>query len=192
MGKARQTRKFAAMKRMISLTDSRIKKKDRLKKVTPFKQDTSHHMSVKHNPEVFPCLKDSYNEALGPPYHILLDTNYVNFSIKNRLDIFKSTMDCLLAKYCVMGEIEKMSERYRVALKILRDERIQRLTCQHRGTYADDCLVERCKSRCYIVATCDRDLRRRIRKITGVPIMYIHGHRVVIEKMPMALGAPKL
>ncbi|CAH8452681.1 unnamed protein product [Schistosoma mattheei] len=147
-------------------------------------------MSVKHNPEVFPCLKDSYNEALGPPYHILLDTNYVNFSIKNRLDLFKSTMDCLLAKCflyvtdCVMGEIEKMSERYRVALKILRDERIQRLTCQHRGTYADDCLVERCKSRCYIVATCDRDLRRRIRKITGVPIMYIHGHRVVIEKCP--------
>ncbi|CAH8439802.1 unnamed protein product [Schistosoma turkestanicum] len=192
MGKARQTRKFAAMKRMISLTDSRIKKQNRLKKVTPFKQDTSHHISVKHNAEVFPCLKDSYNEALGPPYHILLDTNYVNFSIKNRLDLFKSMMDCLLAKYCVMGEIEKMSERYRVALKILRDERIQRLTCQHRGTYADDCLVERCKSRCYIVATCDRDLRRRIRKITGVPIMYIHGHRVVVEKMPMALGAPKL
>nr|CAX74557.1 hypotherical protein [Schistosoma japonicum] len=198
MGKARQTRKFAAMKRMISLKDSRIKKRDRIKKTAPFKHDTSHHISVKHNPEVFPCLKDSYNEALGPPYHILLDTNYVNFSIKNRLDLYKSIMDCLLAKCflyvtdCVMGEIEKMSERYRVALKILRDERIQRLTCQHRGTYADDCLVERCKSRCYIVATCDRDLRRRIRKITGVPIIYIHGHRVVVEKMPMALGAPKL
>nr|CAH8830184.1 unnamed protein product [Trichobilharzia regenti] len=198
MGKARQTRRFAAMKRMISLKDSRIKKRDQFKKITPFKQESSHHLSVKHNVEVLPCLKDSYNEALGPPYHILLDTNYVNFSIKNRLDLFKSIMDCLLAKCflyvtdCVMGEIEKMSERYRVALKILRDERIQRLTCQHRGTYADDCLVERCKSRCYIVATCDRDLRRRIRKITGVPIMYIRGHRVVIEKMPMALGAPKL
>lgn len=76
--------------------------------------------------------------------------------------------------------------------RILRDERIQRLTCQHRGTYADDCLFERCKARCYIVATCDRDLKRRIRKITGVPIMYISGHRVTVEKMPMALGAPKM
>ncbi|KAA3679923.1 U3 small nucleolar RNA-associated protein 24 [Paragonimus westermani] len=199
MAKARRTRKFAAQKRMISLTDSRIKKCDQHKKlVNPLKASTSHHVSIKHNPEVFPRLKDSYNEALGPPYHILLDTNYVNFSIKNRLDLFRSIMDCLLAKCflyvtdCVMGEIEKMSERYRVALKILRDERIQRLTCQHKGTYADDCLVERAQSRCYIVATCDRDLRRRIRKITGVPIMYIHGHRVTVEKMPMALGAPKI
>lgn len=31
--------------------------------------------------------------------------------------------------------------------------------------------------RCYIVATCDRDLRRRIRKIAGVPIMFIQSHR---------------
>lgn len=56
------------------------------------------HLSVKHNHEVLPSLKDSYNDALGPPYHILLDTNYVNFSIKNRLDLFRSIMDCLLAK----------------------------------------------------------------------------------------------
>ncbi|TGZ63784.1 hypothetical protein CRM22_006731 [Opisthorchis felineus] len=199
MTKARRTRKFAAQKRMIALTDSRIKKRDQHKKlVNPLKQNIVQRISIKHNPEVFPRLKDSYNEALGPPYHILLDTNYINFSIKNRLDLFRSIMDCLLAKCflyvtdCVMGEIEKMPERYRVALKILRDERIQRLTCQHRGTYADDCLVERCQARCYIVATCDKDLKRRIRKITGVPIMYIRGHRVTIEKMPMALGAPKL
>ncbi|VDP94170.1 unnamed protein product [Echinostoma caproni] len=177
MGKTRKTRKF----RFTCLTTMcSSKKKDQHKKIiNPFKENTSHH-------------------ALGPPYHILLDTNYVNFSIKNRLDLFRSIMDCLLAKCflyvtdCVMGEIEKMPERYRVALKILRDDRIQRLTCQHRGTYADDCLVERCQSRCYIVATCDRDLKRRIRKITGVPIMYIRGHRVTVEKMPMALGAPKL
>lgn len=79
-----------------------------------------------------------------------------------------------------------------IIFRILRDPRIERLTCQHKGTYADDCLVDRCTARCYIVATCDRDLRRRIRKVTGVPIMYIHNHRVTVEKMPMALGAPKI
>ncbi|KAL5108988.1 hypothetical protein TcWFU_005645 [Taenia crassiceps] len=183
----------------LNLKDTRIKKLDRdklreAKKVAK----AATRMVVKNRSELVPCLRGSYNEALGPPYHILLDTNYVNFSIKNRLDLFDSIMDCLLAKCflyvtdCVMGEIEKMSERYRVALRILRDPRIERLTCQHKGTYADDCLVERCQARCYIVATCDRDLRRRIRKITGVPIMYIRNHRVTIEKMPMALGAPKI
>ncbi|VDD80702.1 unnamed protein product [Mesocestoides corti] len=199
MGKRKQTRKFAVMKKTLNLKDTRIKKLDREKlRDSKIAAKAATRMVVKNRSELVSCLKDSYNEALGPPYHILLDTNYVNFSIKNRLDLFNSIMDCLLAKCflyvtdCVMGEIEKMPERYRVALKILRDPRIERLTCQHKGTYADDCLVERCAARCYIVATCDRDLRRRIRKITGVPIMYIHNHRVTIEKMPMALGAPKI
>ncbi len=46
------------------------------------------------------------------------------------------------------------------------DPRCERIPCTHAGTYADDCLCERVKRhRCYIVATCDRDLRRRIRKV---------------------------
>ena len=45
--------------------------------------------------------------------------------------------------------------------------------------------------KCYIVATCDRDLRNRIRKVPGVPIMYIRDHRFTIERMPDAFGAPK-
>ena len=37
----------------------------------------------------------------------------------------------------------------------------------HSGTYADDCICERVRQhRCYIVATCDRDLRRRLRKVS--------------------------
>lgn len=60
------------------------------------------------------------------------------------------------------------------------DPRVERLPCTHKGTYADDCICERVKQhRCYIVATCDRDLRRRIRKIAGVPIMFIQSHKCV-------------
>ena len=44
--------------------------------------------------------------------------------------------------------------------------------------------------KCYIVATCDRDLKRRIRRIPGVPIMYIRAHKYSIERMPEAFGAP--
>lgn len=39
-----------------------------------------------------------YNTQLGPPFHILIDTNFINFSIQNKLDIFQSMMDCLYAK----------------------------------------------------------------------------------------------
>lgn len=36
----------------------------------------------------------------------------------------------------------------------------------HKGTYADDCLVSRVtQHKAFIVATCDKDLKRRIRKV---------------------------
>ncbi|PIO65834.1 hypothetical protein TELCIR_12474 [Teladorsagia circumcincta] len=93
---------------------------------------------------------------------------------------------------CVMGELEKAGRRFKIALKVIKDNRFQRLKCDHKGTYADDCLVQRVtQHKCYIVATCDRDLKRRIRKIPGVPIMYILGHRFSIERMPDAYGAPQ-
>eukprot|EP01035_Chromulina_nebulosa_P020845 gene20845-27015_t len=92
---------------------------------------------------------------------------------------------------CVMAELEKLGSKFRLALRLAKDPRFERLPCTHSGTYADDCLVERCQQhRCYIVATCDRDLKRRIRKIPGVPIMYINSHKYSIERLPEAFGAP--
>lgn len=66
------------------------------------------------------------------------------------------------------------------------------MKCDHKGTYADDCIVDRVRQhRIYIVATCDKDLKRRIRKVPGVPIMYIAAHKYTIERMAEAYGAPK-
>ena len=44
---------------------------------------------------------------------------------------------------CVMAELEKLGPKYRVALRIVKDPRFERLPCMHKGTYADDCLVQR-------------------------------------------------
>ena len=91
----------------------------------------------------------SYNRALGPPYRIILDTNFINMSISNKLDIFKHSMDCLLGKVipyvpdCVVAELEKLGHKYRLALKLTKDPRFKRLICNHKGTYADDCITNR-------------------------------------------------
>ncbi|KRX22792.1 rRNA-processing protein FCF1 -like protein, partial [Trichinella nelsoni] len=148
--------------------------------------------SKNDNPEVRELPRKSaalflqYNEHLGPPYHVILDTNFINFSIKNKLDIVKSMTDCLYAKCvpyitdCVLGELEKMGTKFKLALRVIKDPRFERLVCLHKGTYADDCIVQRVtEAKCYIVATCDKDLKRRIRKIPGVPIMYITNHRLL-------------
>ncbi|XP_014255928.1 rRNA-processing protein FCF1 homolog [Cimex lectularius] len=198
MGKSKQAHKlasqrFAHMKKMISLKDPRVLEKLGKKKIEKKKPD-----AVNHVPQVSSALFFQYNSQLGPPYHVLVDTNFINFSIKYKLDIIQSMMDCLYAKCipyitdCVFAEMEKLGRKYKVALRIMKDDRFERLPCLHKGTYADDCITQRVtQHKCYIVATNDRDLKRRIRKIPGVPIMYIAHHRYTIERMPDAYGAPR-
>ncbi|XP_076464522.1 rRNA-processing protein FCF1 homolog [Babylonia areolata] len=193
MGKVnKQKAKFADMKRRISLKDSRLKPKDRMKKKKE-KKKKGENLSIRALPQMPASFFFSYNKNLGPPFRILVDTNFINFSIASKLDVFQSFMQCLAAKCipyitdCVMAELEKLGRRYRVALRIVRDPRFERLPCLHKGTYADDCLVERVtQHKCYMVATNDKDLKRRIRKIPGVPIIYLHNHKYEVERLPEA------
>ena len=61
---------------------------------------------------------------------------------------------------------------------VRQDPRVERLPCTHSGTYADDCICERVRQhKCYIVATCDRDLRRRLRKACAPCSGVRHRHR---------------
>lgn len=191
MGKAKKTRKFAEVKRMIAPPKP---EKQQMKK-------KKEEEEVRHVDKTPAALFFKYNTQLGPPYQVIIDTNFINFSIRNKIDLVKGMMDCLYAECtpcitdCVMAELEKLGQKYRVALKIAKDPRVERLPCTHKGTYADDCICERVKQhRCYIVATCDRDLRRRLRKIAGVPIMYIQSHKYSIERLPEATmgGAPRV
>ncbi|KAI5345739.1 hypothetical protein L3X38_013616 [Prunus dulcis] len=197
MGRARKGPKFAVMKKVVT---SKAIKSYKEEVLNPNKKDLTKEKLPRNVPNVSSALFFKYNTALGPPYRVLVDTNFINFSIQNKLDLEKAMMDCLYAKCtpcitdCVMAELEKLGQKYRVALRIAKDPRFERLPCTHKGTYADDCLVERVtQHKCYIVATCDRDLKRRIRKIPGVPIMYITQHKYSIERLPEATigGAPR-
>jgi hypothetical protein len=40
----------------------------------------------------------SHNESLGPPYRVLVDTNFINFSLQNKVELVQGMMDCLMAK----------------------------------------------------------------------------------------------
>lgn len=194
MGKNRlKTKQFAAVKRMINPKDV-VRKRDADKNKKK-KRRADDEPVVRHIEASSSALFGKYNAQLKPPYNVIVDTNFINFSIKNKVDIMKGMMDCLYAKCvphitdCVMAELEKLGQKYRVALRIAKDPRFERLPCTHKGTYADDCICERVRQhRCYIVATCDTDLKRRIRKIPGVPIMFMGNHKYTIERLPEAGG----
>ncbi|GAA5875943.1 hypothetical protein JCM8547_008354 [Rhodosporidiobolus lusitaniae] len=189
----RKTRKFAEVKRMINPNDMRLKanQEKQLKKAEAAKAKEVNRIDAMPTSLFF-----SHNEALVPPYRVIVDTNFINLSLENRMDIVKGMMDVLYAKAipcisdCVLAELEKLGHQYRLALRVARDPRFERLPCSHKGTYADDCIVNRVtQHRCYIVATCDRQLRRRLRKVPGVPLMYISKHRYAIERLPdQAIG----
>lgn len=198
MGKQKKTRKFAIMKKMINPS-----KDIRLKSVQDKKEKEAKEKEKLEGPKFVEATPSNlffrYNESLGPPYHVIIDTNFINFSIKNKLEIVSSMMDCLYAKCIpvvldsVMAELEKLGPKYRVALRLAKDPRfLQMKGYLEKGSYADDDIVMMVKQhRCFIVATCDRDLKRRIRKVPGVPIMYISQRKYTIERMPEAFGAPR-
>ena len=196
MGKQRKTRQFAKVKRMLSKKDSRLQKDIKKPDVKKVNDD---ELELKEVQKVSSALFFASNTNIRPPYQVIIDTNFINFSIQNKLDIFKSMMDCLLAKCnpcitdCVIAELEKLGHKYRLALRLAKDPRMRRLTCCHRGTYADDCIVDRISQhRCYIVGTNDKDLKKRIRKIPGVPVLYVQRGKYGVEKMPESITSVPL
>ncbi|EEB05747.1 rRNA processing protein Fcf1 [Schizosaccharomyces japonicus yFS275] len=186
MGKAKKTRKFALVKRVLNPKDQRLtKKKEENKQKT-----TKNGELVREIPQVASNLFFQYNESLGPPYYVIIDTNFINFCLQQKIELFEGLMSCLFAKTipcvtdCVIAELEKLGIRYRIALRIAKDERFERLPCSHKGTYADDCIVNRVmQHKCYLVATNDRNLKQRIRKIPGVPILSVANHRIKVERL---------
>ncbi|EMR69875.1 putative rrna-processing protein fcf1 protein [Eutypa lata UCREL1] len=222
MGVAKKTRKFAEVKRVISRRDNR-------RQENAGKADAANAQKAKATPNndiirVVPQMPSNlffqFNENLKPPYSVLVDTNFLSHTVQRKLPLLESMMDCLYAKCtpiitsCVMAELEKLGPKYRIALRIARDERWERLECDHKGTYADDCIIDRVMKHrtylvsalltileiglyanlktylsegIYIVATNDKDLCRRVRKIPGVPILNVARGKYVIERLP---GAP--
>jgi U3 small nucleolar RNA-associated protein 24 len=141
----------------------------------------------------------TYNPDLGPPYRVIVDTNMLFQTCADKIDLIDGLSKCLVAKVipcvtdCVVAELEKLGRKFHLALRLVKDPRVRRIECGCRGNYADDCLVNTVmQHRCFLVATNDKDLKRRIRKIPGVPIMYLHNNKFNVERLPDSdFGAPR-
>eukprot|EP00477_Mikrocytos_mackini_P001403 GAHX01001507.1.p1 GENE.GAHX01001507.1~~GAHX01001507.1.p1 ORF type:complete len:194 (+),score=30.86 GAHX01001507.1:35-616(+) len=139
-----------------------------------------------------PNMFENYNEAIKPPYKILIDTNFIQFAVKNKISLKKGFDNCLIScvepmvPECVLGELEKLGRKYRLALRSVQSDYVKKLKCYHKGTYADDCIFDRVRrNNVYIVATSDKLLQGRIIKIPGVPIMYVAKKKFAIRNFAM-------
>ncbi|KAJ1972259.1 rRNA-processing protein fcf1, partial [Dimargaris xerosporica] len=119
-GKAKRTRKFRETKRFLNTNDIRLKaNQEKAEK----EEEAKKKSEIVHSRPAASTMFFAYNTALGPPYHILLDTNFIYFSLRNKLEVVQAMMDCLYAKCipcvtdCVIGELERLGRKYRLALR---------------------------------------------------------------------------
>jgi len=127
------------------------------------------------------------NNYKNTPKMVLIDTNFAYFALKNKIDLFDGISKCLNSEFiicvteCILFELEKLGTRFRLALKLLRQEKIIKLGCLHLSSivYADDCILNFIKNKnFFIVATCDKDLMRRVSKISETPVISIRKKKV--------------
>jgi U3 small nucleolar RNA-associated protein 24 len=78
MGKQKKTRNIK-IKKMISSKDSRIRKnQDKIVNEAKIKEKNKH--KAENQIEQVPtAMFFQYNTQLGPPYNVLIDTNFINF-----------------------------------------------------------------------------------------------------------------
>uniref|UniRef100_A0A093V414 rRNA-processing protein FCF1 n=1 Tax=Talaromyces marneffei PM1 TaxID=1077442 RepID=A0A093V414_TALMA len=123
MGVKKKVRKFAQVKRAITLRDCRLNPQE------PEKDKKKDDNVVREIPQVSSSLFFQYNTALTPPYSVLVDTNFLSHSVQHKLEVIPTMMDCLYAKCtpvitdCVLAELEKLGQKYRLALRIAKDPR---------------------------------------------------------------------
>ena len=80
MGKTKKTRKFAVAKRMISPKDTRVAENAEKKKLKD--EERRKKAEPRQVEQAVSALFFEYNTQLGPPYQVLVDTNFINFSIR--------------------------------------------------------------------------------------------------------------
>ena len=157
-------------------TEKKLKKQHTLQKLELKKHSDKEHEQL--------LLK---RKMIKPPYQVLLDTNFILHSIKKKLQLSDLTTRTYISNVtlniprCVFAELEKLKNT--VAIKILNSVRHNKLICDHKGNYADDCIINRATvSKCYVVATSDKALRCRLRN-ANVPVVFVRGYKYEVEGM---------
>ncbi|XP_053988703.1 rRNA-processing protein UTP23 homolog [Hylaeus anthracinus] len=133
------------------------------------------------------------NYKFRAPFQILIDGTFAfaalenKFNIQDQLSKYFQAEVKLLTTPCIILETEKLgsfSKAVSGAMQIVKQYPIHK--CGHEkhfitGTKCLQSMVGKNNSSRYIVATQDRELQDILRKIPGVPIIYLHGKAPTLE-----------
>lgn len=124
------------------------------------------------------------------PYQLLIDGTFCVAALNNKINIADNMPRYLqgelklLTTPCAIVEMEKLGPKVFGALKILKNFALHKCCHDKRPVPAVDCLLSMVKNyneKHYVVATQDRDLQGKIRRLPGVPLLYLHQKAPVLD-----------
>jgi len=122
-------------------------------------------------------------------YLILADTSFLLAPYDFKLNIIKElervvdgNFTLLVPSFCI-DEINRlirkgfiMRQKGRLALELIKKHATVLKTCTKEGESVDDAIVRIAKEMCAIVATGDREIRKKLRK-EGIPVIFIRARK---------------
>nr|BAS01663.1 pre-rRNA processing protein [Lotharella vacuolata] len=107
--------------------------------------------------------------------HILLDSSFLHYIIKNKIDFFKSFNLFFNKNYilytteCIIKEILNLTMYNKVLVRFLNISAIKKLKCYHNQSYGDRCIIKKLKTtNFFIVATQDKLLIKTTIKVYSI------------------------
>ncbi|XP_017285204.1 rRNA-processing protein UTP23 homolog [Kryptolebias marmoratus] len=136
-----------------------------------------------------------YNFSFREPFQILVDGTFCQAALKNKIQIKEQMPKYLMGEIqlcttnCALKELETLGQQLYGARIIL--QRFQVRKCSHfkNPVPASDCLLsmlEDTNPHHYFVATQDHTVTAGLKKIPGVPLLYIVLNTIVLDKPSQA------
>ncbi|KAF7729214.1 hypothetical protein EC973_004743 [Apophysomyces ossiformis] len=123
------------------------------------------------------------------PYQIILDPLFVHASVKQDIDLetdLATTLDSdirAMVTECTIQELRKKGNKFQEAAE--KAKHIERRRCPHKDSVPSaQCISEMIDTNNphhYCVATQDPSLRKKLRKVPGVPLLHINHNAIVLE-----------
>ncbi|XP_029918867.1 rRNA-processing protein UTP23 homolog [Myripristis murdjan] len=132
-----------------------------------------------------------YNFSFREPFQILIDGTFCQAALKNKIQIKEQMPKYLMGEVqlcttnCALKELESLGKELYGAKIIL--QRFQVRSCKHfkSPVPASECLLsmlEDTNPHHYFVATQDHEVTAGLKKIPGVPLLYIILNTIVLDK----------
>ncbi|XP_048057737.1 rRNA-processing protein UTP23 homolog [Megalobrama amblycephala] len=132
-----------------------------------------------------------YNFNFREPFQILVDGTFCQAALKNKIQIKEQMPKYLMGEVqfcttnCALKEVETLKDLYGAKLIL---QRFQIRKCNHikDPVPASECLLSmlgETNPHHYFVATQDKELTKALKKIPGVPLIYIILNTMVLDKL---------